>query len=588
MKCHTYEEVELSFECSIDYANPYLDVSVWVDLEGPGFSRRVHGFWAGDRRFCVRLLAPTPGTWRWTSGASVDDSGLTGRVGEIEVEAWTDAELAEVPTRRGILKPSQDGRAFEFADGTPFFLIGDTWWATPTFRFPWDLEDDGESVGEMTSGSSFQQMVRFRKAQGYTTIAMIAMWPQWANDGEPSELWDRDGTPIRSAWQHGDTKFAQDMHNDGGRPFEFPGRVPGYESIVPDYDRINPAYFEELDRKLDFLNANGFVPFVEASRRDCGPTWAKYYDWPGSYTRYLEYLFARLQAKNVLLSPIHYDWADKALPARDYNESATEAVVRSGIPAFGQLMSTNASPSTLRNFGGPDEAPWLGFHQIGNFRAHMHFWYLTDIYRSDPPRPALHGEPFYPGFPHDAGLGYMGAQPVFSLEADRSVRASVYGSFLSGGYAGFIHGVQGLWAACREPGSPYLMWDVFAARSGGQVAHLETFAMCEGPRYRELVPSQANLTPCQAGDPHGYRGWAYCGITPDASFALCYFEAGCPERVTIRGLASSARYEARFFDPIEGAWLGETREIETTNWGEAPLPERPDAEDWGMALRRLA
>ena len=41
--------------------NPYADVTVWVDLEGPGFSKRVYGFWDGGREFTVRVLATARG-----------------------------------------------------------------------------------------------------------------------------------------------------------------------------------------------------------------------------------------------------------------------------------------------------------------------------------------------------------------------------------------------------------------------------------------------------------------------------------------------------------------------------------------------
>ena len=49
------------------------------------------------------------------------------------------------------------------------------------------------------------------------------------------------------------------------------------------------------------------------------------------------------------------------------------------------------------NFGGPEENKWLTFHQIGNLREHDAYWYLTEIFRSNPPRPALNGEPYYAG-----------------------------------------------------------------------------------------------------------------------------------------------------------------------------------------------
>ncbi len=77
------------------------------------------------------------------------------------------------------------------------------------------------------------------------------------------------------------------MDNEGGRPFFFPGKVPGYENYFPDMGRINPAYFKYIDRKIAYLNANRFVPFLEASRRDASLPWYQYYKWPDSYSRYL-------------------------------------------------------------------------------------------------------------------------------------------------------------------------------------------------------------------------------------------------------------------------------------------------------------
>lgn len=42
-------------------------------------------------------------------------------------------------------------------------------------------------------------------------------------------------------------------------------------------NRINPEYFKYLDRKIAYLNADGFVPFIEVSRRDAGLLWYQYY-----------------------------------------------------------------------------------------------------------------------------------------------------------------------------------------------------------------------------------------------------------------------------------------------------------------------
>ena len=59
---HIWEKVELEFHASKAYANPYNDVDVWVDLEGPDFNRRCYGFWdGGDNVFRVRVMATAPG-----------------------------------------------------------------------------------------------------------------------------------------------------------------------------------------------------------------------------------------------------------------------------------------------------------------------------------------------------------------------------------------------------------------------------------------------------------------------------------------------------------------------------------------------
>jgi hypothetical protein len=61
---HVWEKQELVFTATRDVANPYTDVTVWVDLKGPGFAKRVFGFWDGGRTWRVRLVATAPGQRR--------------------------------------------------------------------------------------------------------------------------------------------------------------------------------------------------------------------------------------------------------------------------------------------------------------------------------------------------------------------------------------------------------------------------------------------------------------------------------------------------------------------------------------------
>ncbi len=291
-KVHVWEKQELTLTSHRSFSNPYTDVVVWVDLTGPGFHKRVYGFWDGGRTFRVRLLATAPGEWKWQSGSEPSDPGLSGQSGSFLATEWTEAEKQQNPLRRGFLRPTANHHALEQADGAPFFVLGDTWYSAGTNRFRWYDDDRERPIGPQ---AGFKDYVRYRKAQGYNWVNMIAAFPNWETDGLPWHIVmdDPDHTTVRSAWLEFGTGSAKNMDNEGGRPFHFPGKVPGYEKVFPDVDRVNPDYFKYVDRKIDYLNEQGFVPFIEVSRRDASECWKKYYAWPDSYARFIQYIWSR-------------------------------------------------------------------------------------------------------------------------------------------------------------------------------------------------------------------------------------------------------------------------------------------------------
>ena len=94
---HVWEMQELSFQAKNSYKNAYTEVSVWVDLSGPGFNKRVYGFWDGGNTFRVRVVATKPGTWAWKSGSTPNDAGLCGKAGSFTAIDWTEKEKNENP-----------------------------------------------------------------------------------------------------------------------------------------------------------------------------------------------------------------------------------------------------------------------------------------------------------------------------------------------------------------------------------------------------------------------------------------------------------------------------------------------------------
>ena len=558
---HVWEKVEIVLEAQERYDNPYTQVAVWVDLTGPGFAKRCYGFWDGGKTYRVRVLATVPGAWRWVSGSNQDDVGLNGREGTFRAVAWSAAEKAENPCRRGMVRATANGHAFEHADGTPYFLLGDTWWSVGTFRYPW--RDGGEPLPPGPD-AGFQDYVRFRKEQGYNCIAMIAAFPNWANDGHPATLRTSDGTVLRSAWKQAPTRSAKGMHDERGNlPFFFPGRVPGFEEVFPDLDRINPAYFQSVDRKIDYLNRQGFMPFIEVSRRDIGRAWKKYYDWPASYTRYIQYIWSRYQANLCLFSPIHFDSPGNTIASADWNVAANAVIDQYGPPPFGTPVSCNSNPSSLGNFGHTDNAKWLTFHQIGNWqRTHHSYARLTEIFEAEPPVPGINGEPYYAGMERPAwekdmkSVGQAGA-PGGSLISALYCRSAMYGSVLSGGLGGHIYGAGGwdggMWGGNVEPEAKTHIWEVVRWESADQMRHLARFILSEGRKYQDLVPNNELLDPHRSGPERDFVGWACAARTDDKHLFMLYFEMACP-RATLSGALPNAAYNATWFNPRTGQW----------------------------------
>jgi hypothetical protein len=582
---HVWQKVEIELHARNLYANNYKDVTVWVDLKGPDFSKRCYGFWDGGDTYRVRAMATAPGNWTWSSGSEPADPGLRGVTGAFSAQTWSDAEKNANPNRRGMIRPNPNGHAFQYADGTPFFYLADTWWAASTKRFPWK---DDPHIHALGPDASFQDYVAFRKAQQFNGATILAQLGNWGDDGRNADL-SAAGTLIRSAWKAAGTGRAKEMTDEkGNRPFLFPGKVPGFEQTFPDVERVNPAYFQSLDRKMDYLQAQGFVPFLEVARRDMGEAWAKFYPWPDSYTRFIEYVWSRYQANICFLSPIHND-APTRVPLADWNRAANDVIDRYGPPPFGNLCSTNATRSTLVNWGHTDKARWLGFHQIGNLRTHTSYSLLTDIFNQNPPIPAINGEPYYDGM--------ESAQPG-SADAAFYCRSAMYGSVLSGALGGHVYGAGGwpggVWSGEVEPESKYPIWECMKWPSADQMRHMKTFIMSanDAPSaYQDLVPCTPRLSPNQTTTERlrGATGWAFAAATPDHDVYLLYFERDCPP-ATLHGLPAGARFAARWFNPQTGQWQTSSN-ITATAEGSLPVPPFPTGpgvsqSDWALRLKR--
>jgi hypothetical protein len=604
---HVWDAQEIVLAATTDFANPYTDVDCWIDLRGPGFERRVYGFWDGGRTFRVRFVCPAPGEWTWQTGSNrPDDTGLTGGAGRLRAVAWSDDDKAANPNRHGFIRPTANGHALQYADGTPFFLVGDTWLAASTWRLPWR----GAAAAPdylPGPGISFEEAVAYRRRQGFNSVSFIAAFPNWAADAHGATYADRHGVYLRNAWEKfgfwapgakistadGATTTAKDMADEAGeRPFAVFADREG----LADFDRLNPAYFRSLDRKMRALADAGFVPFLETVRRDHGPSWKAYFDFNPSYGRYVQYLIARYGAFNLIFSGIHLDWIPKdySLTGDEFNAALTQHWRKYGPLPFGQPYTALIDSSTYKVFGHGAQCPWLTLHTVGNKpRNHAIYASLEEIFRLQPAYPAANLEPYYTGWDHAINRP-GGERPAANSARDVYFsRAMMYGSVLSGGLAGHVHGTAaydvtttGEPAGWRPP-----IWTALRYDSGPQMRHLRDFVLSAGARYQALELANDALEPRRSPEAQddGLDGWAFLMRTPDRAFGLGYFEHLAAAQHT-SGWTPHQDYTWTWFDPRTGAWLPAVN-VRADAAGTIAIPARPPATvegpaDWAAKVTR--
>ena len=179
------------------YANPYIDLSVdnqdngLVKAEFKGLSGdaegkviTVFGFWNGGQTWKVRFAAPESGTWEFRTESV--DKGLNNVKGKLVVAEWSSEDKNINPTRRGLIQVmksgAQSGHFFQYADGTPFLWVGDTWWNWTQKRIKFE---------------TFKTVVDDRAEKGFTVGQLFVPANGWG--GTSSSLLDETYTILDTA-----------------------------------------------------------------------------------------------------------------------------------------------------------------------------------------------------------------------------------------------------------------------------------------------------------------------------------------------------------------------------------------------------
>lgn len=125
-----WRTVDIPVKTAKEYRNPFEDVDVFGEFTGPeGQKLKLLAFWDGDGTWIVRFAPTAVGEWNYeVTSTDADNTDFTGSGTVTCVPYAGDLDIY----KHGFLKVSEDRDYLEYADGTPFFWLGDTHWTFVT------------------------------------------------------------------------------------------------------------------------------------------------------------------------------------------------------------------------------------------------------------------------------------------------------------------------------------------------------------------------------------------------------------------------------------------------------------------------
>jgi hypothetical protein len=430
------------------------------------------------------------------------------------------------PAARGRLQVAANHRYLQYADGTPFFYLGDTAW-------------------ELFHRLNREEAVRYledRARKGFTVIQAVAL----------SEM---DGLSSPNAY----------------------GALPLTDK---DPERPNEAYFAHVDFIVDRAESLGLhVGFL--------PSWGKYWKTgaqciftPAKARAYGRFLGQRYRDKPVI-------WilgGDQNVVTREEraNLDALAAGLKDGDGGSHLITFHPRGPGqSSRQL---QDATWLDFHMSQSSHAardHDNGLYAQHDLALTPLRPTLDGEPRYEGIP--VGF-YLRDHNRLDRFDDDDARQAAWWSVMSGacGHTYGNNNVWQMWQPGRAPaiGANIPWFEALDHPGARQVGLLRRFV--EANAFQTLVPDPGLIADGPATGPSKVKAMR----AQDGSRVIVYSSRG--EAFTLdQGAVKSAYVRQSWFDPRYGvsyefrlsgqAWDGQALQTFTP-------PTSGRGQDWVLVL----
>ena len=481
-----YDIFEETFQDSKSYSNPYGQVEATVTLTSPnGQTQSIPLFWDGGDNWQLRFSPDITGNWSYS--VTSNDPGLNGESGRFKV---VNSNL-----KGGIQVNDDAPYTLEYENGTPYYLFGDTQWRA-------GKTDPGENLNRNT----YFRYVDERASQGFNYIH--------ANFG--------NGTITGSA------------PNEGG--FLWDGS-PG--------NKINPGYFQELDRRIEYTNRKGITV---GYMLDWAQGWDDYTE--AERQQYAEYVTARYSAYNVSF-----------IVAGEFNETLNDGAYR----RIGQTIDrTDPHDRTISIHPGANRfaerfanESWMSF---GDYQQNYSNLHQSILNARDHQKPVINSE--YAYYLRDKnGDGTVDKPNSNTLE---DIRHATWDITMAGGYVVTGFGTTYLGGE-RDPGS----FNVGAAKNNDwkeDAQHAKTFFTDR--HWWELEP-QDNLI--------GGRGTTYALANKGEDYVA--YVRGNSGTNTLK--VENGSYTVQRFDPRTGRYQNQG-----TQSGTQITLDPPDRRDWAFVVTR--
>jgi hypothetical protein len=496
----TWTPWEHTLTSATSYAHPYQQIALTVTYTAPsGEVLTCYGFWDGGSTFRIRFLFPAPGIWTWKTACSdTNDTGLHEQSGTVNVVEYAGGNSLY---RHGYLQVSDNRRYLVHADGLPFLWIGDT---------PW-------SVFVTATQEEWERYLQNRRDNKFTVVQVHC-----------GGCWDWVG------------KLKTDRY--GNPPFAGNG----------DALQWNPAYWQQVDRKVQAANDLGLVVYVCAVRQpgDGFPV-----DDSDQVARFAQNLAARLMGNFVIYSPMADDlWTPQADAAGRALDRATPIHLISAHPRF------FLEPSLVSH--GKDYIDVVGL-QTGEGWLHDPYkketprpwspplaaqnaiqWPLA-LYRITPVKPVINQEGPYDHLPYTNNPEYPLPLPP---------RKAGYWSFLSGA-PGLTYGCFGIWNWGR-PVRWMPSYDYETALKVQSARHMKYMSeFFHAIAWWTLEPRHDLVL----GQPDDWMQRMPLAKSASGDLAVAYLPDNA--EITVNMQAFPAPMQARWFNPITGEYQAVTGTI---------------------------